>query len=478
MEKNIQFAAYDDTDISFYSKERQISDKIESMMATEAGTNEEQSSAISELQNQMEAQSSVDGKQDEKLSSLEEVNATQDSSITELENTLSTIQTQVGEQDEKLSSFEEKVSNIITEERVAEMINEAAYDDTDLKAVVNGKQDVGDYALKSDIPSLDGYATEEWVEEQNYLTEHISLDEINAAIAELKSLQSQLETKTELLMRSSSSIKVVAKVEDMQALSASEKKETNLVISSQDVIESMTSKEPLKSLTIVDGATDKSINVAAKNLTINGLLINGEKDGGNGKINYSANTVEVSNVVINSSNQNYNVFEGTQINNEYRLDSLMASDITVDDVNLKHNVFNVYAPNDGCEIVIKDSYFNINVHRTNVLRISNYFGAENVSIVFDNVKWTYENYDYSDLESLKDCAGLMLYQAVTPDVADTENDFSHMKTWSIKFKNCYYGDEKLTEWNEGKINQSLYAWSTQNQLVLNPKDVFGEIIYE
>ena len=37
-------------------------------------------------------------------------------------------------------------------------------------------QDLSDYALKSEIPSLDGYATESWVTSQGYLTEHQSLD--------------------------------------------------------------------------------------------------------------------------------------------------------------------------------------------------------------------------------------------------------------------------------------------------------------
>ena len=32
-----------------------------------------------------------------------------------------------------------------------------------------------DYALKTEVPSLDGYATEQWVQSQNYLTEHQDL---------------------------------------------------------------------------------------------------------------------------------------------------------------------------------------------------------------------------------------------------------------------------------------------------------------
>lgn len=35
----------------------------------------------------------------------------------------------------------------------------------------------GKYALKTSIPSLEGYATEQWVEGKNYLTSHQSLEE-------------------------------------------------------------------------------------------------------------------------------------------------------------------------------------------------------------------------------------------------------------------------------------------------------------
>lgn len=36
-------------------------------------------------------------------------------------------------------------------------------------------QDLSDYALKNEIPSLNGYATESWVESKGYLTEHQDL---------------------------------------------------------------------------------------------------------------------------------------------------------------------------------------------------------------------------------------------------------------------------------------------------------------
>ena len=53
--------------------------------------------------------------------------------------------------------------------------------DTSIKGWVTSQgyltehQDLSDYALKTEIPSLDGYATESWVESKGYLTEHQDL---------------------------------------------------------------------------------------------------------------------------------------------------------------------------------------------------------------------------------------------------------------------------------------------------------------
>ena len=54
--------------------------------------------------------------------------------------------------------------------------------ETDAKiaeAQLGGEVDLSTYALKSEIPSLEGYATETWVNSKGYLTEHQSLKTIN-----------------------------------------------------------------------------------------------------------------------------------------------------------------------------------------------------------------------------------------------------------------------------------------------------------
>lgn len=51
-------------------------------------------------------------------------------------------------------------------------------------------QDLTDYAKKTDIPSLNGYATEQWVGEQGYLTEHQDLTQITE---DIKNINDSLE---------------------------------------------------------------------------------------------------------------------------------------------------------------------------------------------------------------------------------------------------------------------------------------------
>ena len=66
--------------------------------------------------------------------------------------------------------------------------------DTSIKGWVNEQgyltehQDLSDYALKSEIPSLEGYATESWVTSQGYLTEHQDLSDY-ALKSEIPSLE-------------------------------------------------------------------------------------------------------------------------------------------------------------------------------------------------------------------------------------------------------------------------------------------------
>lgn len=58
---------------------------------------------------------------------------------------------------------------------------------------VDVTEQLSDYAKKTDIPSLEGYATEKWVEDKHYLTEHQSLDEY----AKTEDVNQTIENKLE-----------------------------------------------------------------------------------------------------------------------------------------------------------------------------------------------------------------------------------------------------------------------------------------
>ena len=63
------------------------------------------------------------------------------------------------------------------------------YDDSEVRSLINTKQDKGDYALKQDIPTLDGYATEMWVENKNYLTKHQDISGKQDVITDLETIR-------------------------------------------------------------------------------------------------------------------------------------------------------------------------------------------------------------------------------------------------------------------------------------------------
>ncbi len=98
-------------------------------------------------------------------------------------------------QDISNKADKEDLDGLATETFVTDKIAEAqlAGKDVDLsnyytKGEVNDLiPDVSAFITKDDIPSLDGYATEEWVQNQNYLTEHIDISG-KADISELNAL--------------------------------------------------------------------------------------------------------------------------------------------------------------------------------------------------------------------------------------------------------------------------------------------------
>lgn len=237
-----------------------------------------------------------------------------------------------------------------------------------------------------------------------------------------------------------------------------EAESTNLVLTTQAAIESLTANTEYNTITIAGGESNNGdIKTIAKNsVTVDNITINGGKGASNGRVLFSTPVMNVNNVDIATGTTAYNVFEGNQstTNTQYYTTEFNASNITVDNTQLNHNVFNIYTPADNAVITIKDSYFNLDVDKSNVLRMANYSNATGVTINFENIIWTYENAPKDDIS----WAGLMIFQPSASDVA-LNGDTSKIATWTINVKDCVYNGVKVTSNNFGNINQVAYLYN-------------------
>ena len=326
---------------------------------------------------------------------------------------------------------------------------------------------------KIDSSALEGYATEQWVENQNYLTDHQDLSDY-ATIAyvneqlelkadktdiptdfytqeEVNAMMSMMLTRIENV-ESANGVVVADSAEEVQNATAN----SNLVLTSSNAIQALTSNTVFNTLTIVGGNSNTDIKaIANDNVTVDGMTVNGEKGETNGRMQLSANTVNIKNVTIESGATAYNIFESSQNTgkSEYFTTEYNASNVTCDNVELNHNAFNIYTFADDAVVTIKDSYFNLDPTKSNVLRLANYTNATGVTINFENVDWTYENAGKNDFEY----AGLVLYQPSSKDDA-LNGDVSKIETWTFNFKNCKYNGEKVNNVNFGEHNQVAYGY--------------------
>lgn len=203
------------------------------------------------------------------------------------------------------------------------------------------------------------------------------------------------------------------------------------------------------------------INTTAKErVVIKNITLNGAKGKGNGFINYYTPNLTVKDVTIANGATMYNVFEGSQYDNlpEKFQKKVIMENVTCDDVDLKHNVLNVYTPANNAAIIIRNCTFNLNVSNSNILRMANYANAKNVTIKFENCKWNYENSPEGTPDGDWTWAGLMLFQPASKDKALT-GDTSCISTWKISFKNCKYNGTAVTANNFGEHNQCVIAYN-------------------
>ena len=234
--------------------------------------------------------------------------------------------------------------------------------------------------------------------------------------------------------------------------------ETEVFINGDEALEALVAPKTFKSLEISDVEANEQIYLnAAEYITLDGVDVTGDKGSTNGYFLYDSPVVEVSNINIVNGAEPYNVFEG-QGN---KLKSFNASNVMVDDVALKHNVFNVYTPNNDAVISISDSKFNLDVNNSNVLRLANYANATGVTVIFENIEWTYENTPNIGAADWG-WAGLIIYQPAGADVAYVSGDLTKIKTWNFVFKNCKYNGVKVEANNFGEHNQVFYLHNVKN----------------
>lgn len=370
----------------------------------------------------------------------------------------------------------------------------------DAKLQVSGGTASTDGYTKEEIDAkLADYATEAWVQEQGYLTEHQSLDnyytkeESDAKLADyytkeevdvkldakadkdeiptdyyskstVDAMLSQLMTRIENV-ESTNGVVVVDTAEAV----ASAPSGSNVVLTSAAAIQGLTGNTEYNTLTIVGGNCDADIKaIVSDKATIDGMSISGAKGASNGRMQLSANTVSIKNVTVDSGSTVYNVFETSQnaSKSEYAVKDFAMSNIVVDNPELTHNVANVYVLDNDASVKISDSSFNLDVDNSNVLRLANYANATGVTVTLSNIDWTYENAEGTDWR----WAGLVIYQPAGADKA-LSGDTSALSTWTVIFDNCRYNGEKITANNFGEHSQAMYLYNVGNDSsIIDPQD--------
>lgn len=307
-----------------------------------------------------------------------------------------------------------------------------------------GEVDGKDAALQASIDAnADAIALK--ADKTEIPTDFYTQEEVNVMMSQLLTRIKNLEEKESII------------VADTAAEVAAAPANSDVVIASTEAIQALTAGTEYNTITIVGGnANNGDIKAKATDkLTMDGTTINGDKGASNGRVLISASTVDLKNITIESGSTAYNVFEGTQntADSSFFTSSYTVSNLTVDNTELNHNVLNIYTPADDAVITIKDSYLNLDVDKSNLLRLANYTNATGVTVNFENVEWTYENAPASDWG----WAGLVIYQPSSTDVA-LNGDTSKIATWAFNFKNCKYNGEVVDAVNYGEHNQVIYGY--------------------
>jgi len=265
--------------------------------------------------------------------------------------------------------------------------------------------------------------------------------------------------------------------DEINNMTTEEALNAEITVCSPEAVNALKTNKEFKSVNLIGaevGNDDMIYTTATDDVNVNGVTVSGEQGSKHGKINFATSNINISNVNIEPGCTVYNVFEGSQDKDAgHSIDTFIATNVVVNDTDLKHNVFNIYQFNNDAEVLIKDCSFNLDVVNSNILRISNITNARNVTITFENVDWTYENKAYTDAD--KAWAGLMIYQPYGSDAAFS-GDTRNMQTWKLHFKNCRYNGELVTQNNFGLINQLAYQYNVNDNGICQAPAVFGDNI--
>lgn len=302
------------------------------------------------------------------------------------------------------------------------------------EAISSATQDLTDYALKTEIPSLEGYVTN--VSLATTLVDYAKNSDAANSHGELELM----------LTNVSNEAKGLTTVVD-------------IVLNKVKALEEVHSEIPTSIVALNENLEGDYTPTDGKLYMVNST-VSGERIGtNNAKVLIDAANTTIDNVVVttNASNPIFNVFEQKQTV-ESVCSEFNASNVTVAEPLLKHNVFNLYNLTDNAVINIKDCRFNLDVENTNMLRVSNYQNASNVVINLENIEWTYEDADSAATSTSWPWAGLIVFQSAGSDASVT-GDTQYIDTWTVNVKNCRYNGELVNDVNWGQHNQVLYFYN-------------------
>lgn len=329
-------------------------------------------------------------------------------------------------------------------------------------------EEINKKADKDEIPSLDAYATTESVNEA--LSLKANKDEIPTDFysqEDVNKLVSQLTTRIETIEKKESIV-----VADSAEMATDAPAGSDVVLTSTDAIDAMTSNKVFNTITLVGGNSNSDIKLAATDkVTVDGTTINGDKGASNCRMLIYSNDITIKNIDISSGTTAYNVFESSQDVNksEYFVKKYNVSNIICDNTMLNHNILNIYTFENNAVINVSNSKFNLDVDKSNVLRLANICNATGVTVNFEDVEWTYENSEGSNW----DFAGLVIYQPYATDHMISGDD-TEFKTWKFNFKNCKYNGVKVDALNFGEHNQVMYLYDVNSSgSVTDPSAVEG-----